>query len=276
MVLSTILVLGICAQCLLEARYWLHSAPPRTGLPRVPEGPASTAPELAPLVDAHLFGSPEIDTPSSSVTLELHGTIAVGPPDAGFGLIAPQGGTEALYGVGAAVPGGGTVRSVYLDHVVIDRGGAIESLYLPRSALRGLGLVAAASDSGLDREPIDPGMPAGAVRITNGTQINIEDATLATTLHVGPLVVDGHLLGYKLGSLDNGRSPLPGLQPGALLTAINGERLVDGPVATRLFQSLAGSTHATVTVSLGERLQMVEVDTSGVSGLLNATSAQNE
>jgi general secretion pathway protein C len=222
-----------------------------------------------------MFGSPEIHAPSSAVTLQLHGTIAVASPDAGFGLIAPQGGNDALYGVGAAVPGGGIVRSVFVDRVVIERGGAFQSLFLPHNALRGLGFVAAAADTVLEREPVDPGMPAGAMRITTGTQINIEDSTLATTLHVGPLVVDGHLLGYKLGSLDDGRSPLPGLQPGALLTAINGERLVDGPAATRLFQSLAGSTHATVTVSLGERLQKVEVDTSGVSELLNAPSVQN-
>ena len=44
----------------------------------------------------------------------------------------PNAGTAKLYTVGSAIPGGVSLYSVYSDRVLLDRGGVIESLFLPR------------------------------------------------------------------------------------------------------------------------------------------------
>ena len=60
----------------------------------------------------------------------LAGTIATQDPKHGVAIIS-DGGPSKVYSVGDNV-GGASLHSVYLDHVILDRGGALETLLLPR------------------------------------------------------------------------------------------------------------------------------------------------
>jgi len=60
----------------------------------------------------------------------LAGTIATEDPKRGVAIIS-DGGPAKVYSVGDNV-GGATLHSVYLDHVILDRGGVLETLLLPR------------------------------------------------------------------------------------------------------------------------------------------------
>src|SRR5258708_36787269 len=74
----------------------------------------------------------------SNANLVLAGTIATQDPKHGVAIIS-DGGPSKVYSVGDNV-GGASLHSVYLDHVILDRNGPLETLLLPRqlgSGMRG-------------------------------------------------------------------------------------------------------------------------------------------
>jgi len=84
------------------------------------------------VVSAHLFGVAAPDpsaedpanAPQSSANLVLAGTIATQDPKRGVAIIS-DGGPSKVYSVGDNI-GGAALHSVYLDHVILDRSGALE------------------------------------------------------------------------------------------------------------------------------------------------------
>ncbi len=100
---------------------------------------ASAPPSLSltPALSA-LFGSqpaPAGAEVPSSRPLVLTAVIATGDPSRGFGIIGETAQLTAMYAVGASLPDGARLIEVYAEHVVLDRGGQRETLYLPRPAL---------------------------------------------------------------------------------------------------------------------------------------------
>src|SRR6202167_3289740 len=87
---------------------------------------------------AHLFGMAVADpatqdpsnAPLSSANLVLAGTIATQDPKRGIAIIS-DGGPSKVYSIGENV-NGASLYSVYLDHVILDRAGTLETLGLPR------------------------------------------------------------------------------------------------------------------------------------------------
>ncbi len=104
----------------------------------VPPHPHAGA-DVQSVVSAHLFGIATVDpstqdpanAPLSSANLVLAGTIATRDPKHGIAIIG-DGGPAKVYSVNDNV-NGATLHSVYLDHVILDRAGALESLVLPRT-----------------------------------------------------------------------------------------------------------------------------------------------
>ena len=100
--------------------------------------PAHTGVNAQAVAAAHLFGAAVADpttqdpnnAPLSSANLVLAGTIATQDPKRGIAIIT-DGGPSKVYSVGENV-NGATLYSVYLDHVILDRGGTLETLLLPR------------------------------------------------------------------------------------------------------------------------------------------------
>ncbi len=94
--------------------------------------------DVPSVVSAHLFGVAAVDpgaqdpanAPQSTANLVLAGTIATQDPKRGVAIIS-DGGASKVYSVGDRI-GGASLHSVYLDHVILDRGGALETLLLPR------------------------------------------------------------------------------------------------------------------------------------------------
>src|SRR5882757_265040 len=90
------------------------------------------------VVSTHLFGIAAVepgaqdpaDAPLSSANLVLAGTIASQDPKHGVAIIS-DGGPAKVFSVGDNVSGA-TLHSVYLDHVILDRAGVLETLMLPR------------------------------------------------------------------------------------------------------------------------------------------------
>jgi general secretion pathway protein C len=118
----------------------------------------STGVDVARIVSAHLFGTAALDpatqdpanAPRSAANLALTGTIATLNPRQGMAIIGDQGQFK-VYSVGEHV-GEASLHSVYLDRVILERNGSLESLVLPRpvsgaesSRVRGSGALRAAA-----------------------------------------------------------------------------------------------------------------------------------
>ena len=91
------------------------------------------------ITSAHLFGEAQssvadANAPQTNVQLVLAGVLALPDPKRGLAILGPTTAAAKLYTVGSAVPGGVNLYAVYKDRVLLDRGGIIESLYLPRHA----------------------------------------------------------------------------------------------------------------------------------------------
>jgi general secretion pathway protein C len=121
-----------------------------------PSAATSNAPPVSPPVDvgaivnAHLFGvagapaAGETDPASVAATqmnLVLVGTIASAIPEQGYAIVGESAQSARVYSVGKTIAGGAKLHSVYPDRVILDRGGKLEALMLPKK-FQGGGLAA--------------------------------------------------------------------------------------------------------------------------------------
>lgn len=70
------------------------------------------------------------DLPVTALPLSLHGVRADTASGRGSAIIAAGDGTQKVYAVGETVADGVTLAAIAEDHVVLDRGGTRESLWL--------------------------------------------------------------------------------------------------------------------------------------------------
>ncbi len=236
--------------------------------------PARVAPARArPVVDvqrvvmAHLFGVPKVEAvvqdpanaPLSSANLVLAGTIATQDPKRGMAIIS-DGGPSKVYVVGDNV-GGASLHSVYLDHVILDRAGALETLQLPRQ-------IAASAPPAPVRRPAgaDPRTAAAVDNIRRLVQQDpgILDQVMRTTPSYDN--VAGKLRGFRAYPGRN-RAVFSrlGLKPGDLVTAINGTPLDDPQRSQEVFNTIQTSDHVTVTVERAGQKQDISLNIANVA-----------
>ena len=195
---------------------------------------------LATIVNAHLFGlagaSASGDAPPTTAQLVLTGVLADREPSRGQAIIGERATTAKLYAVGAAIPGGAHLRSVYADRVLIERNGALESLLLPHNPLK----------------PAPPGTALAPLLRTSAAGPRDNATLLAGIMRVQPVFSQGKLDGYRIFP-GNGRGAGAfqemGLRAGDLILAVNGSALDDPSRAMEVLQTLSSSGSATVTVS---------------------------
>src|SRR5688572_5083996 len=125
-----------------------------TGRSRQTPPPVANATPLAPpldiggLVNAHLFGNAAVqnangdaaNAPPSSMPLVLAGVLATEDPKEGMAIIGENAAAAKVVSVGQQVPGGAQLHSVYNDRAIIDRGGVLESVFLPKTTGGAIGL----------------------------------------------------------------------------------------------------------------------------------------
>jgi general secretion pathway protein C len=217
------------------------------------------------VVSAHLFGIATADptaqdpgkAPLSSANLVLAGTIATQNPKRGIAIIS-DGGPSKVYSVGDNV-NGAALYSVYLDHVILDRGGTLETLLLPR-VLTGM------------RGPVrkigpDPRTAAAVDNIRRMVQQDpgILDQVMRTVASYDNAA--GKLRGFRAYPGRNRAifSKL-GLKPGDLVTAINGQPLDDPQHSQEVFNTIQSSNTVTVTIERGGQRQDISLNIAQVAG----------
>ena len=221
------------------------------------------------VISAHLFGVAAVNggaqdpanAPQSSANLLLAGTIATQDPKRGVAIISDGGGPSKVYSVGDRV-GGASLHSVYLDHVILDRSGALETLQLPRQLLAGNRGPAAA----IRRPGADPRTAAAVDNIRHMVQQDpgILDQVMRTVASYDNAA--GKLRGFRAYPGRNRQifSKL-GLKAGDLVTAINGTALDDPQRSQEVFNTIQTSDRVTVTVERGGQKQDISLNIAQVA-----------
>ncbi len=247
---------------------WLLLAPEPAASPAATAGSAPVQAAVhtvnpQTIAEAHLFGiagaaSGAADPaylPQSQTSLVLAGTMALNDPEAGFAIIGENAANAKFYRVGAVINGVARLHSVYADRVIIDRNSSLETLVLPRGA------------------PSTAPMPAVRnVAMSNPAGENLRrlaasnPGALGELLRAQPVFSNGVQKGYRVyPGRDRQQFVRLGLQPGDLVTSVNGSTLDDPNRSSEILNTLTASSTAQITVERNGANQQLTLDMAQIS-----------
>lgn len=218
------------------------------------------------IADAHLFG--EADAESVMITaapvedhenlaetrlnLSLRGTLASANPETAIAIIADARNEEKVYAIRDTVTTGATLHAVYADRVVLNRGGTLEVLKLPKEFPQGAQPVrrsAAVTRTSQDDQSIQ--------------NLVVQNATkLADVIRPTPYYVSGQMQGYRVyPGRDRRQFAALGLRPGDLIKDVDGAALTNPQQAAEIFQGLGDKDQVSVTVERNGQPQVLVLRT---------------
>jgi general secretion pathway protein C len=256
----------------------------RTAPPPVASGPAAVVAPAGPSVDlqailnAHLFGvagapaggaTDPNAVAATQMNLVLVGTIAESDPGRGYAIIGETAPTAKVYAVGKTITGGTKLHSVYPDRAILDRGGKLEALLLPRK-FDGAGL-APAPVAG--QPPQSDPMLADRLRDLAANN----PGAITDILRPQPVFANGQQRGYRVypGRHRDQFSKL-GLMPGDLVTSINGAPLDDQARGMEILQSMNAATDVTITEERNGQTTQININNAQLAAEAAAAAAQPE
>ncbi|MGB5102561.1 MAG: type II secretion system protein GspC [Steroidobacteraceae bacterium] len=273
---SVALVLLLAWQLVQLAWVLLGARQPAAGDPAggstvaVPAGPRV---DVAGIVNAHLFGvagaGPSETDPNAvaatQMNLVLVGTIAQADPELGYAIIGESAQSAKVYAVGKTVTGGTKLHSVYPDRVILDRGGKLEALLLPKK-FQGGGPPPPAAMAAATGDP----MLGDRLR-----QLAAENpGAITEVIRPQPVFANGQQRGYRVyPGRNRAQFTKLGLMPGDLVTAINGAPLDDPARGMEILQSMNAASEVTVTVERNGQPTQININNAQVAADAAAAAA---
>jgi len=277
-VAGAVLVLGLAYQ-FAQLTWTLIPGSPPDAPPPVVSAPAATTPmvnvgggiDVTQIIDDHLFGvaseapvpvaADVLDAPDTSLSLQLKGTVS-DPLDSeqGTAIIADGRGEEKTYTVADAIEGAGgaQLHSIYSDRVILNRAGRLETLRLPKEL--------SSSNVTLTRRATPP-MPAAAPDSLRNV-LSENASRITDIIRVAPHIEQGQMVGFRINpGSEREQFDALGLQPGDVVTDINGTAMTDPTRGLQVFESLGESTMASVTVVRNGIPEVLSIDTSQLNQL---------
>ena len=248
-------------------------SPPQQTTPLTNAGAATpSGADYGDISDAHLFGradaEPEavaeeiVDAPDTRLNLTLRAAVSDNENEFAHAIISDGGGKEKVYFIKDSVPGGATLHQIFPDRVILNRGGTLEALRLPREFRP-----APASRTVVTA----PAAPRSAAP-TAQQLITENAATLTEIIRPQPFMPNGQMRGYRLYPGRNRQQfSALGLRPGDLVTEINGMPLTNPADGMNIFASLGDSSQVNVTIERGGQPQTLVLDTRHLDGSGGAT-----
>jgi general secretion pathway protein C len=234
-------------------------APAAAGPPATAAVQPASGVQLGTIINAHLFGLANVpasqDAPLSAAQLVLAGVISRADPRQGMAIIGPSVAAAKLYAVGASLGSGLNLHSVYPDRVLLDRGGTLETLLLPKKLAATPAPVAAAPAN-------TPGQ-----RLATLVQ-NSDGGLLGGLVRAQPVFNAGKLSGYRI--FPGGRTSVAsftqlGLRSGDMITGVNGSSLDDPSRAEQVLQTLSSASSATLSILRNGVAQEINVNLETVA-----------
>jgi general secretion pathway protein C len=253
-IISLLLVIA-CAHTLASITWMLLPEDDAGARQRV----ISTAPVIRPadqrqairqVANAHLFGEmqssaipQQIKAPETKLNLVLRGVIAATPMALSHAIIARgKNGKEEVFAVGEKMPGGITLEEIYADHVILNRGGRLETLQLIKD--EDVGTITSADQDFL---------PSGSA---GDDLAGVRQEILQNPTSFGdyalPVVVkeNGKQIGYRLQPQEKGTELMQqaGLEANDVITEINGIKLDNPQNGIGALRQLSTADSVSITV----------------------------
>lgn len=201
------------------------------------------------LSNAHLFGIASNKTqtttkaPITKLNLVLKGVLAAIPTSLATAIIArKKNGPEEIYAIGDRLPGNVTIKEIHADHVIIDRGGQLETLRLQKDRdIPGF--------SHTSRSYVSPAS-SGIQSLKDIRNQIIRDPTSFAEYALPILVKEkGKQIGYRLDlQAKGGAFKKAGLKPTDVIIAINGIKLDTPKNSMRALRKIRTSTRLDLTI----------------------------
>ena len=277
--MGIILLSGVCALGFVWAHYYSggqrppQPERPAPGIAAKRPVPASMLPPSRPVVAAVeqkrpvAEHRPYVDPPSTTSaaaiattsSLRLKGTIVLPGSTANQAIMAAPGETEKVYVVGDRIADGAEVVEILPDRAVLRRQDRLEILRLSGTTL------SASVSTMADPSPADDidditETDLGEVRAA----IKIHPEMVLSLVEAEPTVENGQLRGFRvMPATDAVFMALLGLQPGDILSAINGILLDGEDRGQEQLRALAGASAFTFSVWRGDRPQLLTYNAAG-------------
>ncbi|MDH4073558.1 MAG: type II secretion system protein GspC, partial [Gammaproteobacteria bacterium] len=228
---------------------------------------AGSSVDVQSIAAAHLFGEANAEPVTvqpaedhenladTRLNLSLKGTIAATEGEQSIAIIADARNEEKIYSIRDTVAPGATLHAVYADRVVLNRGGALEVLRLPKEFPQGSSLARR------DATTVSRTVEAETQSIQ---EVVTENATrLADVIRPTPYYVSGQMQGYRVyPGRDRRQFQALGLRPGDLIKDIDGQALTNPQQATQIFQELGDKDQVSVTVERNGQPEVLTLQTS--------------
>jgi general secretion pathway protein C len=260
---SVVLVIAIAWQ--LVQMLWLALEPEPTAESVPVVAPSSAPPrpkgvDIQSIVNAKLFGAAASSVatgpaPETQLPLVLSAVFAADQPNRGLAIIGESAQQTKVYKAGDSIRSGTKLHEVYADRVILERGGKLETLALPRRSAT----------------PITASRPAAAPppQLPNRTAQDLRQVVesnptaLTEIIRPQPVFANGVQRGYRVYPGRNRQQFAKlGLQPGDLVLAINGTPLDDPQRGMEIFNTIGASGQVTVTVERGGQSQELTLNTA--------------
>lgn len=243
-----------------------RKAPADASVPPPVAAPAVPAFDVQAMVNAHLFGVAGAPAAGSTdpnavaatqMNLVLVGTIAEADPEQGYAIIGDSPTSAKVYSVGKTITGGTKLHAVYTDRVILDRGGKLEALLLPKQ-FKGSGTLPPAPMQAAQGDPML------GDRLRDLAARN--PSAITEIIRPQPVFAGGQQRGYRVYPGRNRQqfSKL-GLMPGDLVTAINGTPLDDPARGMEILQSMNSAAEVTVTVERNGQSTQISINNAQVA-----------
>lgn len=263
-VLVLVLVIAIAWQ--LVQLTWILLAPKPAAEVAITPSAVTAAPakgvDVQSVVNAHLFDVAQQQrmadpaaAPQTQMNLVLSAVFAANDPEKGLAIIGESPTSAKVYSVGAAVGSGTRLHAVYSDRVVLDRGGQLETLSLPKQNPSGISIARPA--------------PAQANNQFTDNLRRIAEtnpSAFAEVVRPQPVFANGVQRGYRVYPGRNRQQFAKlGLQPGDLVLSINGTALDDPQRGMEIFNTMSTSDRVSVTVERNGQPQELTLNTAQIT-----------
>lgn len=184
-----------------------------------------------------------INAPDTTLRWVLKGVLTDPDPLRSSAILAPQGQPEKAYRVGASLPGNVRLEQVLADRVILARDGKLETLRLQRTRLAP---PRSSPRRTVDLPQVDSNLSiaadGGVARIDREAWMN-DPQRFMEVVSATPVLIDGAMYGFEVSPARNAREfEAAGLQPGDVVTAVEGTPVAEINDYRDILQQLTGST----------------------------------
>lgn len=246
------MLLGILIAWSLAELTWALLPGPQSAAPIYKA--TAAAPTFNPdsVAGLHLFGiangNASANAPETTLNLTLRG-LAAATPDAKHSLaIIASNGVGQMYAVGAQLPGGALLQSIYPDHVLLNLNGRLQSLSLPRSSSSAGGDDAGLMPPAIPQVVYGSNLPATENLNQLRNELVSHPERLLDMMRAMPVMENGKLSGYRVFPVGNSNAfGKLGLEPGDVVTAVNGIPLDNPAQSLQVLNNIRTSEQVSIT-----------------------------